>query len=255
MTRRRALALVWALLCHGSFGVAVTLMAVGLFGGMTRVEALPAVPVASGPFTGAAAWIANAALLLQFPLLHSWLLSSRGRRVLAAFAPRGAGRTLAPTVFATIAAWQILATFLLWSPTGGVLWEPHGAVRIAIAASFALSWLFLGKALHDAGLGLQTGSIGWMALWRGEAPRYPGLPTRGLFAACRQPIYLGFGLLLWTGPVWTLDHLVLALAWSAYCAFGPRWKEARFERRYGDEFAAYRARTSYLVPRLPRRAA
>jgi protein-S-isoprenylcysteine O-methyltransferase Ste14 len=217
---------------------------------MSRLTELPRVPFAIGRLHGAAAWIANALLLAQFPLLHSWLLTARGRRVLARLVPHGP--TLAPTVFATVAAWQILATFLLWSPSHVVLWEATGAARAAFAVAFALSWVFLGKALFDAGLGLQTGSIGWMALWRGERPRYPGMPERGLFAACRQPIYLGFALLLWTGPVWTRDHLVLAVAWSAYCALGPLFKEERFARIHGAAFEAYRARTRYLLP-LPRR--
>jgi len=29
------------------------------------------------------------------------------------------------------------------------------------------------------------------------------VPTRGLFRACRPPIYLGFAATLWTGPTWT----------------------------------------------------
>jgi protein-S-isoprenylcysteine O-methyltransferase Ste14 len=236
---RRLLAVLWALLCHGSFAVAVSAMALGLASGMR---------LGLGRLHGPAAWLANGLLCAQFPLAHSYLLSGRGRRWLARTAPGPAGATLAPTVFATLAAWQILSTFVLWSPSGVVLCEPSAATRPAFLAAFGLAWLFLLKALADAGLGLQTGAIGWRALWRGVTPRYPDMPERGLFAACRQPIYLGFALILWTGPVWTLDHLVLALAWSGYCYLGPRLKERRFAERYGARFAAYRQRTSYFVP-------
>ena len=70
------------------------------------------------------------------------------------------------------------------------------------------------------------------------------------FAACRQPIYLGFALTLWTGPVWTPDRLVLALPWTLYCLVGPLWKERRFAALHGDRFDAYRQRVPYIVPRF-----
>ena len=75
------------------------------------------------------------------------------------------------------------------------------------------------------------------------------MPERGTFATCRQPIYLGFSLILWTAPGWTLDRLVLALVWSAYCYLGPRLKERRFAQRYGERFERYRTRTAYFLPR------
>ena len=37
------------------------------------------------------------------------------------------------------------------------------------------AWLFLGKALLDGGLGLQTGWIGWSAVWRGRRLQFPPL--------------------------------------------------------------------------------
>jgi protein-S-isoprenylcysteine O-methyltransferase Ste14 len=243
--RRRALAFLIGFLCHGSFLAAVTAMLVGLWSGLA---------LGCGVLAGAWAWVANAALALQFPLLHSFLLTDRGRRLLARAVGRRHGGTLAPTTYAWSAALQILATFLLWSPSGTVWWDPSGAARVAMGALYAGAWLFLGKALLDGGLGLQTGWIGWTALWRGERPRYPAMPEHGLFAACRQPIYLGFGLTLWTGPIWTPDRLLLAMIWSLYCVFGPLWKERRYVRMHGQAFEAYRRRVPYMFP-FRRRAA
>jgi protein-S-isoprenylcysteine O-methyltransferase Ste14 len=54
---------------------------------------------------------------------------------------------------------------------------------------------------------------------------------------------------LWTAPVWTPDWLALASGWSAYCVVGPLRKEARWQRRFGARFAAYRATVPYLLPR------
>jgi protein-S-isoprenylcysteine O-methyltransferase Ste14 len=75
------------------------------------------------------------------------------------------------------------------------------------------------------------------------------MPTRGLFAVIRQPIYVAFALTLWTVPVWTPDQLALAISYTAYCLLAPRLKERRFAARYGDRFARYRARVPYVVPK------
>ena len=239
--RRRALALVYGALCHGLFLFAVTLMAANLWSGMGY---------GVGPFHGGVAWIANTLLLLQFPLLHSYLLTRSGRRVMGRLAPAQHRGALAPTTYALLAALQIATTFGLWSPSGVVLWEPTGLALALHRAAFVGAWLFLGKALFDAGLGLQTGWIGWSAVWKERSPRYPALPVTGLFRRCRQPIYLGFALVLWTGPAWTPDHLAIAILWGAYCVVGPLHKERRFAALYGKDFEAYRREVPYLVPRL-----
>lgn len=235
------MALAFGLLCHGSFLIGVSLMALGLHEGLTT---------GLGRLHGASAFVVDLLLLLQFPLLHSLLLSARGRPLLRALAPRALASTLAPTTFATVAALQLVATFALWSPSGIVWWRPVGLALVASRLLFAGSWLFLVKALVDAKLGLQTGWIGWTAAWNDRRPDYGALPTEGTFRLCRQPIYLGFALTLWTGPVWTPDHLSIALLWTTYCVVGPVFKERRFAARHGSAFAEYRARVPYLVPRI-----
>lgn len=242
---RRLIALLYGITTHGLFVLAVGLMVVNLHQGMLR---------SVGQLRGGAAVLANALLLLQFPLLHSLLLSRRGRPLLARMAPAGLGGDLATTTFAALSATQLVLTFLLWSPSGVVWWQPSGVARVVSNVLYGASWLFLGKALHDAGLALQTGSLGWMAVLRGKRPVYPTFPTGGLFRRCRQPVYLGFAATLWTGPVWTPDHLVLALLWTLYCVVGPRWKERRYLRRHGEAFRDYQSRVPYMAPG-PRRLA
>lgn len=240
---RRGFALAAGLVCHGLFIAAIAWIVPSLYLGMEPGR---------GDLHGSSAWIANGLLLMQFPLLHSALLTDRGRKLLARLAPAELGRTLVPTTFSAFAGLQLLATFALWSPSGIEWFRPSGALAVAWNVLFAASWLFLGLALRDGGLGLQTGWIGWSAAWSGRAPRYGPMPITGTFRLCRQPIYLGFAATLWAGPVWTPDHLLLALTWTAYCVLGPLHKERRFLARHGEAFAAYRARVPYFLPKLPR---
>lgn len=243
MSRRAAIAtaLVWGVVNHALFAVAIAAMVAALYSGLST---------ARGSLEGSSAWLANALLLAQFPLLHSFLLSARGRPWLARLAPRSVARELAPTTFTILSSLQVLATFALWSPSGAVLWEAHGPALWAMRAVFAASWLLLVVSLTNAGLHIQTGALGWWSVLRGRKPNFGDFPKHGLFRACRQPVYLSFALTLWAGPVYTLDRVVLGVAWTTYCFAAPLHKERRYLAHYGERFARYRAEVPYILPRL-----
>nr|WP_259993487.1 isoprenylcysteine carboxylmethyltransferase family protein [Sulfitobacter sp. S190] len=241
---RFALALVYGVACHALFALAVGAMIVAMFFGMS--ESFGRVPQ---PW----AWAANLLLIVQFPVVHSLLLSPKGRWVLGLLAPERHARTLGTTTFALVASVQLLALFTLWTPSGIVWWRAEGAAFWVVTAAYAGSYLLLMWASFDAGAEVQSGALGWMSMAQGRKPEFPGMPTRGLFRYIRQPIYLSFALTLWTVPVWTPDQLMLALILSAYCVMAPHRKERRFAKMYGAQFEAYRDRVPYMVPhRRPR---
>ncbi len=240
---RIAAALCLGLICHALFGVAVLAMIVAMFFGLS--ESLGTVP---WPLAA----VANMALIAQFPLAHSLLLTGPGGRLLVRLIPGPYGATLATTTYAIIASAQLLALFALWTPSGIVWWQAEGAVFWAITAAYAASWLLLMKASFDAGAEVQSGALGWMSLMARIRPVFPDMPTAGLFRVIRQPIYVAFALTLWTVPVWTPDQLALAVSYSLYCLLAPRLKERRFAVRYGDRFHRYRATVPYVLPRPKR---
>ena len=237
--RRIALALAWGVLGHGVFAAGVGAMVIGMGFGMT---------LGQGPLAGGWAWAVNLLLLVQFPVGHSLLLSRPGQRALARLAPGGTGKTLATTTYVMIAGAQLLLLFALWSPSGTVWWRAEGPWLAAMLTAYGVAWALLGKAMLDAGLSVQAGWLGWMALLRDRAPRFPPMPTGGLFRLVRQPIYGAFTLTLWTVPVWTPDQLAVALGFTLYCLVGPLFKERRYRRLFGPTFERYRARTPYWLP-------
>jgi protein-S-isoprenylcysteine O-methyltransferase Ste14 len=226
--------------CHAAFAVSILAMVVSLHQGLR---------FGAGRLVGGRAWAANLALTLSFPALHSWLLTPRGARVLDLVSTRR-GRELRATTYALVAALQLLAVFALWSPLGGELWRARDAALVATNLAFAASWLLLLKAMSDAGLGVQTGWLGWSSVVRGRAPAYPRFAPRGLFRFTRQPIYLAFALTLWTAPVLNADRLMLAVAWTLYCAIGPLHKERRLIARDPDGYCRYRSIVPYWLPRF-----
>lgn len=234
-------ALAMGLICHLLFAAAVLTMIVAMFFGLS--ESL-------GRVRWPWAVLANAALILQFPLLHSLLLTGPGGRFLARLIPGPHGATLATTTYALIASLQLLALFALWTPSGIVWWQAEGAVFWVVTGAYAASWLLLIKASFDAGAEVQSGALGWMSMLARIRPVFPDMPTQGLFRVIRQPIYVAFALTLWTVPVWTPDQLALAVSMTAYCLLAPRLKERRLAARHGARFDRYRAEVPYAMPRL-----
>ncbi|MCL4693064.1 MAG: DUF1295 domain-containing protein [Candidatus Hydrogenedentes bacterium] len=232
-------AVVFGLLTHAVFAVSVLVMVFGLYSGLRSGH---------GHLHGWWAALGNALLIAQFPLVHSFLLSKRGRTLLARLAPRDMGANLAPTTYVLAASLQLLATFELWSPSGITLFDPAGGVRWLFLALFVASWIFLIKALTDSGLALQTGYLGWSSVARGKRLDYGDFPQHGLFKLIRHPVYLGFALVLWTAPIHTLDGVVLAALWTVYCVAGPLLKESRFHAWYGERYARYQDAVPYMLP-------
>jgi protein-S-isoprenylcysteine O-methyltransferase Ste14 len=238
---RIALAVAMGLATHGLFLAAVGSMAWSLATGMRA---------GLGRLGGAWGLAADLLLALQFPLVHSWLLSPRGSRWLAPARLGEVGRTLSTSSFALAASLQLLATFWLWTPSNVVLHRASGFELWLQPLFVACAWIFLSKAIRDDDARVQSGLLGWSSLLRGEQPRYRGFSDRGLYGTCRHPIYLGFAMCLWAGPVLTFDKLMLSALWSGYCLVGPLLKERRYLRRYGESYARYRASVPYFLPHL-----
>ncbi len=236
---RIVVALAFGVLVHSIFAVAVLTMITAMFFGMSQSLGTVPWPVAA---------VTNAVLILQFPILHSLLLTRSGSRWMANLLPKAYGETLATTNYAIIASIQLLFLFLFWTPSGIIWWEAEGAALFVIICVYAAAWLMLIKASFDAGAEVQSGALGWMSLLQNIKPRFPGMPTTGLFRVIRQPIYVAFALTTWTVPVWTPDQLVLALTLTTYCLAAPKLKEHRFEKRYGNRFRAYKRIVPYVVP-------
>lgn len=238
---RIALALAYGAVCHVVFALAVFSMIVAMFFGMT---------VSLGRVPEPYALLANAALILQFPVMHSLLLTRKGGSILARLAPGPHGKTLSTTTYAIVASFQLLALFALWTPSGTIWWQATGSAFVLMCTLYGLSWLLLAWASIDAGAEVQSGALGWMSLVQNIRPVFPDMPTRGLFGIIRQPIYAAFALTTWTVPVWTPDQVFLALGLTSYCVLAPHLKERRFAGRYGARFAQYRKSVPYMVPRL-----
>jgi protein-S-isoprenylcysteine O-methyltransferase Ste14 len=122
-----------------------------------------------------------------------------------------------------------------------------------LAGGAPLRWA--GVALAAAGLALRIAAMA--RLGPRFAPvvavqREHALETGGPYARIRHPGYLGAGLanlgaaLAFGSAIGLIGAALMALALHARMGT----EEALLERRFGDEFARYRARTGRVLPRL-----
>ena len=235
----KIIALIYGFTCHSTFFLAGSSMIWVLYNGFT---------VSFGYFNFPFNIISNFFLLIQFPLLHSFLLSCSGRKILRLFSPKNFAKTLETTNYAIIASIQLLLLFLLWSPSNIIFYDLKYPYNIFNSLLFVLSWILLTISSFQAGYQVQTGSLGWTSMFFFRKPVFPPMPTKGFFKFIRHPIYFSFCLVLWTPPTMTLDLFLVALTYSLYCFFAPRFKEKRFVKIYGKSFVNYKKNTPYFFP-------
>ena len=233
----KVIAVLAGVVCHGAFFGAVGVMFVVLYGGMD-----PGMLA----FGGFWAVLFDLFLILQFPVLHSLCLRPSGRRFLTRIFPGDLGRHLITTTFVTFASLQLLALFGLWSHLGVREWSPSGSLLAVWRGVYVMSWVLLGVAMVNAGLGIQMGYKGWLAVVRDKKPYYGPFPQGGLYKVCRHPVYFAMAAVSCTGPVWNLDHAILSGIFITYCIVGPMLKDRRFATMYGDAFVAFKENTPFF---------
>jgi protein-S-isoprenylcysteine O-methyltransferase Ste14 len=188
------------------FAIAVIAMIYHMFYGMQK---------SFGNFEGTLAIISNSALIIQFPLVHSFLLSKKGQKLLNLLGPKNLASSLATTSFTIIASMQLFCLFIFWSPSQ-IIYE--------------MPFEFLGFILTN------------------RKPIFPPLPTKGLYSIIRHPIYASFFCAVITVPSWTADQLAVSAILGGYCIFAPILKDRRLMKRHGDEYLRYKNITPYMIP-------
>jgi protein-S-isoprenylcysteine O-methyltransferase Ste14 len=118
------------------------------------------------------------------------------------------------------------------------------------------AWVAAGLVLVVAGQLIRVLTIGFLYIKRGgkDGRVYaPGLVTGGIFAHCRNPMYLG-NLLLVLGYLALAGNPYGLLAGAAFFTFAYAAiiaaEEGYLLGRFGEEYRAYCARVPRLLPRL-----
>lgn len=200
-----------------------------------------------GPVGSASFWSAlaiNLGLVFLFGFTHSLMARDRFKAWLTRFLPHEAERStfvLQSSVFLALAVWG-------WQPMEGVIWAFDGAIALAFYAAFAVG---LGILLLSTFLIDHFELFGLRQIWShltGKPMPQVSFRTPLLYRVVRHPMQLGVVIILFATPVMTLDHLVLALAMTAYVMVGLYFEERSLKRMFGQQYLDYADQVPMLIP-------
>lgn len=218
------------------------LAGVGFLGWLRMIAGLDA-PAAGR--TSILALALDALLALQFALSHSLLARGFGRRLLN----RPFGPAAERPLYVFITGISLCLLVLAWQPTGPALWSWSGWTR-------PISWILqVGGLTLVAWGGFVVGSAQLLGLPHLRALETGGREPQSEFTALppysflRQPINLGFLLLLAGVPVMRPDQLLMALIFAAWIVLAAPIEERDLEIEF-DGYASYRERTPRWLPRI-----
>lgn len=189
----------------------------------------------------------NLGLILLFGMQHSVMARMGFKAKIKKLLPESAERSF----YVLLASLVLIFLFWQWRPIPEVLWAaesmPGQAVGwIVFAAGFSLVLLSTFLIDHFDLFGLKQ-------VWRQFVHRPPESPhfvTPLFYRLVRHPLYLGFILAFWGGPVMTAGGLLFAASMTAYILVAIQLEERDLVAHLGEEYVEYRKQVPMLIPAL-----
>lgn len=187
----------------------------------------------------------NLLLILLFGMQHSIMARSGFKSWLHNLLPPAAERS----VYVLMASLVLALLMWQWRPIPEVLWQAESAWAVTLgwtvyAAGFGM--VFLSTFLID-----HFDLFGLRQVWSqflGVKPVPPQFKTPFLYRLVRHPLYLGFVLAFWGGPLMTAGHFLFAIGMSAYILIAIQLEERDLVRFHGPVYEKYRERVPMLIP-------
>ena len=138
----------------------------------------------------------------------------------------------------------------LWQPVGSVLWTPPGLFRWAMIMVFlaagAGAW-WGSKSLGD------FDALGVKPALRAFGSQKPITATpftvRGPYRWVRHPLYLFSLIIIWSGPVFTVDRLLHNGLWTIWILIGATLEERDLVDCFGEAYRSYQKTVPMLLPK------
>lgn len=191
--------------------------------------------------------------ILIYALLHSLLaaagIKARSQRILGNRLYHGFYR-LTYNVVSAITFLPV--TWVIVTSPSNELWRVAMPFAGALLAIQAFGLVLLLVAVLQADPMRFAGVSQAIAFLKGHPLPLPAekLQTRGLYGVVRHPLYLFSLLVLWLVPVMTDTFFAFAAGATLYFLIGSRIEERRLTREFGSEYARYRERVPWLLPRI-----
>lgn len=234
-----------SVLCYFAFFIAFVYFA-GFVGGFdllpTHVD-----KGLSGPLWQAT--VIDVGLIALFGAQHSVMARKGFKQVWTKVVPPPLERSF----YCLFSALALGVLYVFWHPLPGIVWEVTNPVGQAVLwALFALGFtvVFISTWLLS-----HFDLFGLAQMWRhvrGKPEPKPVMHTPLFYRWVRHPIYAGFFIALWSAPLMTVGHLLLAGGLTVYLLIGISYEEKDLLAMFGDEYRAYRAKVGMILPGIGR---
>ena len=188
----------------------------------------------------------NTVLCLLFFLQHSIMVRRRFRVWLTRYVRADFHGAL----YACASGVCLLILTSLWQPVEPALWTPSAAVHwtlmaVVVAAGAGAWWGTRSLGEFDA-LGVKPAMLSL-------ADNQPAVSTdftvRGPYRWVRHPLYFFSLVIIWTGPVFTVDRLLHNLLWTIWIVIGAALEERDLVDCFGSAYRSYQQQVPMLIPK------
>jgi protein-S-isoprenylcysteine O-methyltransferase Ste14 len=190
-------------------------------------------------------------LILLFGMQHSVMARMGFKAWLKTKLPESAERS----VYVLLASLVLMLMFWQWRPIPGLVWSASSVAGQIVGWSvfaFGFGLVLLSTFLID-----HFDLFGLKQVWR-QFAGHSAAPsahfvTPLIYRLVRHPLYLGFILAMWGGPVMSAGRLLFAAAMTGYILIAIQLEEKDLIHNFGERYANYRRQVPMLVPRARRR--
>ena len=237
---KRLLIFLYGLIGYLLFFVTI-LYAIGFVGSFGVPKAIN-----DGPVVGLGeALLVNSAILVLFVVQHTIM----ARPAYKQWVTRYLAQPMVRSTFVIAASAILLLLFWQWRPMPTVLWDVQQPVAWwALFGASMVGWLmvFFSSFLidHFDLFGLRQVILHLRGMPYEERP----FVVRSLYRFVRHPLMLGFLIAFWFTPTMTWGHFFFAAMTTGYIFFGVNVEERDLIRHHGENYLAYRRRTSMILP-------
>lgn len=193
----------------------------------------------------ATAAIINIALITLFGLQHTIMARPGFKKWLCRYIPQAAERSS----FMLMSGVTSVIAIYFWQSLPGSVWAVENTtLQIILWVGYAAAWAYLLLATfvtnHFELMGLRQ-----VFLYFRNRP-YQALPftRKYMYRYSRHPMMLGFLVGMWSVPVMSVTHLVMAVLFSAYIFIGVYFEERDLIKNFGDVYRQYKKNIATFIP-------